>query len=122
MGCAVVRAMPNTPCGIGKGVTVVSAGPGAGPEHLAQARHIFGCLGAAEMLLALEDGRIRSVLARGVETAGRVAGELASQALRRFRSPQSSNRLENNAPSYDIAAFRSRWPPLQQFRLQQPFP
>lgn len=157
-GCAVVRAMPNTPCAIGKGVTVISAGPGAGPEHLAQARHIFGCLGAvleldekhmdtvtglggsgpafiylvleamaegavmrgmpravalelaarvalgaAEMLLAtgrhpaalrddvttpagctiagllaLEDGRIRSVLARGVETAGRVAGELAS--------------------------------------------
>ncbi|MDE3033063.1 MAG: hypothetical protein KGI56_05315 [Acidobacteriota bacterium] len=29
-------------------------------------------------LLALEDGRIRSVLARGVETAVKVAGELAS--------------------------------------------
>jgi pyrroline-5-carboxylate reductase len=28
-------------------------------------------------ILALEDGRIRSVLARGVETAARVAGELA---------------------------------------------
>ena len=27
-------------------------------------------------ILALEDGRIRSVLARGVETAARVAGEL----------------------------------------------
>jgi len=29
-------------------------------------------------LLALKDGRIRSVLARGVETAAKVAGELAS--------------------------------------------
>ena len=28
-------------------------------------------------ILALEDGRIRSVLARAVETASRVAGELA---------------------------------------------
>lgn len=157
-GCAIVRAMPNTPCAIGKGVTVICAGPGAEPAHLDLARRIFGCLGAvleldekhmdtvtglggsgpafiylvleamaegavmrgmpravalelaarvalgaSEMLLAtgrhpaslrddvttpagctiagllaLEDGRIRSVLARGVETASRVAGELAS--------------------------------------------
>lgn len=157
-GCAIVRAMPNTPCAIGKGVTVVCAGPGAETRHLELAQRIFGCmgavlqldekhmdtvtglggsgpafiylvleamaegavmrgmpravalelaarvaLGASEMLLAtgrhpaslrddvttpagctiagllaLEDGRIRSVLARGVETAGRVAGELAS--------------------------------------------
>jgi len=157
-GCAIVRAMPNTPCAIGKGVTVICPGPDAEGDHLALARRIFGCLGAvleldekhmdtvtglsgsgpafiylvleamaegavmrgmpravalelaarvalgaSEMLLAtgrhpaslrddvttpagctiagllaLEDGRIRSVLARGVETAGRVAGELAS--------------------------------------------
>ncbi len=157
-GCPLVRAMPNTPCAIGKGVTVVCHGPGAGAAHLDLARRIFGCLGAvleldekhmdtvtglggsgpafiylvleamaegavmrgmprgvalelaarvalgaSEMLLAtgrhpaslrddvttpagctiagllaLEDGRIRSVLARGVETAAKVAGELAS--------------------------------------------
>jgi pyrroline-5-carboxylate reductase len=153
----VVRAMPNTPCLIGRGMTVLSKGSRAGQKDVALAREIFAplgrvleldekhmdtvtglsasgpaflyviiealadggvmrglprhvatelvaqmTLGAAEMvlatgrhpaalkddvttpagctiagILALEDGRIRSVLARGVETAARVAGELA---------------------------------------------
>lgn len=152
----VLRAMPNTPCFIGKGMTVVSKGSHASDEDVTLAREIFlplgrfieleekhmdtvtglsasgpafiyiiiesladggvmrglpryvatelvaqMTLGAAEMvlttgkhpaalkddvttpagctiagILALEDGRIRSVLARGVETAARVAGEL----------------------------------------------
>lgn len=155
-GIPVVRAMPNTPCHIGKGMTVVSRGAEATDEHVAVALAIFETmgrvleleekhmdtvtglsasgpafiyviiealadggvmrglprgaaielaaqmtLGAAEMvlktgrhpaslkddvttpagctiagILVLEDGRIRSVLARGVETAARVAGEL----------------------------------------------
>jgi pyrroline-5-carboxylate reductase len=155
-GVPVVRAMPNTPCFIGKGMTVVCKGAHASDEHTAMAREIFSTmgrtleleekhmdtvtglsasgpafiyviiealadggvmrglprsvalelasqmtLGAAEMILttgrhpaalkddvttpagctiagilALEDGRIRSVLARGVETAARVAGDL----------------------------------------------
>ena len=152
----VVRAMPNTPCLIGKGMTVVAKGSHATDEHVAIAREIFSTLGrcieleekhmdtvtglsasgpafiyiiiealadggvmrglprqvatelvaqmtlgAAEMvlttgkhpaalkddvttpagctiagILALEDGRVRSVLARAVETAAKVAGEL----------------------------------------------
>ncbi len=155
-GVPVVRAMPNTPCFIGKGMTVVSKGAHATDEHAAMALDIFSTmgktmeleekhmdtvtalsasgpafiyvvlesladggvmrglprgaaiqlaaqmtLGAAEMvlatgrhpaalkddvttpagctiagILALEDGRIRSVLARGVEIAARAAGEL----------------------------------------------
>lgn len=155
-GVPVLRAMPNTPCSIGKGMTVVAKGSHASDTHVALAREIFSplgrfieleekhmdtvtglsasgpafiyviiesladggvmrglprhvatelvaqmTLGAAEMvlttgrhpaslkddvttpagctiagILALEDGRIRSVLARGVETAARVAGEL----------------------------------------------
>lgn len=154
--CPVLRAMPNTPCFIGKGMTVVSKGATATDEHVALAKEIFSTmgrfaeleekhmdtvtglsasgpafiyiiiealadggvmrglprsiatelvaqmtLGAAEMvlvtgkhpaalkddvttpagctiagILALEDGRIRSVLARGVETAAKVAGDL----------------------------------------------
>ncbi len=153
----VIRAMPNTPCLIGKGMTVLSKGARAEGRDVALAREIFlplgrvleleekhmdtvtglsasgpafiyvviealadggvmrglprqvatelvaqMTLGAAEMILrtgrhpaalkddvttpagctiagvlALEDGRIRSVLARGVETAAKVAGELA---------------------------------------------
>lgn len=152
----VLRAMPNTPCFIGKGMTVVCKGSNASDENVLIAKEIFSTmgrfteleekhmdtvtglsasgpafiyiiiealadggvmrglprqtaielvaqmtLGAAEMvlatgkhpaalkddvttpagctiagILALEDGRIRSVLARGVETAAKVAGEL----------------------------------------------
>lgn len=45
-GCPVVRAMPNTPYAIGKGVTVICPGPSAKATHLLLARRIFGCLGA----------------------------------------------------------------------------
>ncbi len=155
-GAAVLRAMPNTPCLIGKGMTVLAKGSRATDRDVALAAEIFAplgrvleleekhmdtvtglsasgpafiyviiealadggvmrglprkvatelvaqmTLGAAEMvlatgrhpaalkddvttpagctiagILALEDGRIRSVLARGVETAAKVAGEL----------------------------------------------
>ncbi len=154
--CPVLRAMPNTPCSIGKGMTVVAKGSGAKDAHVALAKEIFSplgrfleleekhmdtvtglsasgpafmyiiiealadggvmrglprtvavelaaqmTLGAAEMvlatgkhpaalkddvttpagctiagILALEDGRIHSVLARTVELASKVAGEL----------------------------------------------
>lgn len=153
---AVVRAMPNTPCLVGKGMTVLAPGPRAEAEHIAIARSIFApvgrvieledkhmdavtslngsgpafayvmlesladggvmmglrrdvaleiaaqvFLGAAEMvlstglhpaalkdqvttpagstiagLLTMEDGRIRSVLARTIQEAARVAGTL----------------------------------------------
>ena len=41
----VVRAMPNTACRIGKGMTVLCAGRYANEQHLAQARQLFGLMG-----------------------------------------------------------------------------
>jgi pyrroline-5-carboxylate reductase len=156
-GCPVIRAMPNTPCAIGKGTTILTRGPGAEDRHATLARLMFSSLGAvleleekhmdtctglsasgpafiymvleamaegavmcglprkvamelaaratqgaAEMVLAsgrhpaalrddvttpagctvagllvLEDGRLRSVVARGVEMAAKVAGGLS---------------------------------------------
>lgn len=155
-GTPLVRAMPNTPCAIRRGMTVLSAGQGVSESQLAQARVLFEPLGrvmdldephmdavtglsasgpafmfvilealaeggvqcglpravavelAAQMtlgaaamvletgrhpaalkdevttpagctiagLLALEDGRIRSVVARGIERATQVAAGL----------------------------------------------
>lgn len=43
---AVIRAMPNTPAQIGKGMTVWTASPAVRDEHLTQARAIFGALGS----------------------------------------------------------------------------
>jgi pyrroline-5-carboxylate reductase len=42
---AVIRAMPNTPCLIGEGMTVFAGGPGAQSKHLETAERIFGPLG-----------------------------------------------------------------------------
>lgn len=163
----VVRAMPNTPCRIGEGMTVLSAGRSASPAHLDVAEALFTPLGrvlrldeehmdavtglsasgpafvyviiealseggvmvglpraaatelAAQMvqgaarmvlesgmhpaalkdevttpagctisaLLALEDGRLRSVLARGVQEATVAAERLGAQSAKGFREP-----------------------------------
>jgi pyrroline-5-carboxylate reductase len=40
-----VRAMPNTPCVVGEGMTALCAGEHATPVHLARARRVFECVG-----------------------------------------------------------------------------
>lgn len=55
---AIVRAMPNTPCLIGEGMTVFCPGPKAKPEHLKLAEKIFGTVGQA---IALEESLMDGV-------------------------------------------------------------
>jgi pyrroline-5-carboxylate reductase len=45
-----VRAVPNTPCVVGQGMTTVCAGREAGPQHLALARRIFSAVGRCEVV------------------------------------------------------------------------
>lgn len=42
---SVVRAMPNTPALVGKGVSAITAGPGAGDDDLEWAERILGSVG-----------------------------------------------------------------------------
>ncbi len=44
-GTPLVRAMPNTPCAIRRGMTVLAPGPGVTEDQLAQARRLFEPLG-----------------------------------------------------------------------------
>jgi pyrroline-5-carboxylate reductase len=44
-GIPVVRAMPNTPCFVGHGMTAVAGGSHAKPEHLETARKLFEAVG-----------------------------------------------------------------------------
>lgn len=44
-GVPVVRAMPNTPCAVGSGMTGLCAGRYAEPEHLETARALFQAVG-----------------------------------------------------------------------------
>ncbi|MCH9682827.1 MAG: pyrroline-5-carboxylate reductase [Deltaproteobacteria bacterium] len=54
----VIRAMPNTPCLIGAGMTVLAAGEGATDEHRALARGIFESVGRC---VELEDKHMDAV-------------------------------------------------------------
>ncbi len=47
---SVIRAMPNTPCSIQKGLTVLSCGSGVPDMHLEAAKKIFQCLGEVFIL------------------------------------------------------------------------
>ncbi len=57
-GTPVVRAMPNTPCLIRQGMTVLAAGRHARPAHLETARTIFAPLGRC---LTLEERHMDAV-------------------------------------------------------------
>ncbi|HMD32978.1 MAG TPA: pyrroline-5-carboxylate reductase [Candidatus Acidoferrales bacterium] len=44
-GVPVVRAMPNTPCAVGAGMTGISKGKHASPAHVAMAQELFEAVG-----------------------------------------------------------------------------
>ena len=46
----VIRVMPNTPCVLGAGMSVLATGRQAGPEHLALARALFDLVGRTAVL------------------------------------------------------------------------
>lgn len=57
---ALVRAMPNTPCTIREGMTVISPGPRATADHEAAARAIFASVGRC---VTLEEKHLDAVTA-----------------------------------------------------------
>jgi pyrroline-5-carboxylate reductase len=108
----VVRAMPNTPCAIACGMTVLALGARAGAPHLALARRIFEPLGRVVeleekhmdtvtglsasgpafvyvMIEALADGGVARGLPRqvAIEMAAQMVFGAASMVLRSGRHP-----------------------------------
>src|SRR5690606_789038 len=55
---ALVRAMPNTPCLLGAGMTVIAPGPRATAEHLEVAQTIFRSVGR---VVTLDDKHMDAV-------------------------------------------------------------
>lgn len=47
---SVVRAMPNTPCLVGQGMTVLCPGRFATPEHVGIAQEVFAAVGRVEVI------------------------------------------------------------------------
>jgi pyrroline-5-carboxylate reductase len=95
----VVRAMPNTPCLIGHGMTVVARGSHATDEHLATAHAVFGTLGRCivldekhmDVVTGLSDGGVRCGLPRATATemVAQVALGAASMVLSTGRHPSA---------------------------------
>jgi pyrroline-5-carboxylate reductase len=56
----IVRAMPNTPCVVGEGMTAICRGPRATPAHVEQARRIFECVGRS---VATEEKHFNAITA-----------------------------------------------------------
>jgi pyrroline-5-carboxylate reductase len=102
-GSAVVRAMPNTPCLIGEGMTVIARGAGVTDKQAEVALEIFRCVGgcleaedrvmdavtslngsgpafAYTILEALSDGGVRMGLRR--DTAMQIAAQMFQGAAR----------------------------------------
>jgi len=100
---AVIRAMPNTPCLIGEGMTVIARGPGVSDSQAAIATEIFHAVGrcveaedkvmdavtslngsgpafAYMMLEALTDGGVRMGLRR--DAAMEIAAQMVQGAAR----------------------------------------
>lgn len=109
---AIVRAMPNTPCLIGLGMTVLARGPGATDQHIAIATDIFSAVGrclelddkhmdavtslngsgpafAYVMLEAIADGGVMMGLPRdtALEIAAHVFSGAAQMVLKTGRHP-----------------------------------
>jgi pyrroline-5-carboxylate reductase len=108
----VIRAMPNTPCAIACGMTVLSRGAGASEPHVSLARRIFEPLGRVVeleekhmdtvtglsasgpafvyvMIEALADGGVARGLPRlvAIEMAAQMVFGAASMVLRSGRHP-----------------------------------
>jgi pyrroline-5-carboxylate reductase len=55
-----VRAMPNTPCVVGEGMTAVSAGRHASADHLARAQRVFSAVGRC---VTVDEGYLNAITA-----------------------------------------------------------
>lgn len=55
-----IRAMPNTPCVVGEGMTAISAGRHASADHLARAQRVFTAVGRC---VTVDEGYLNAITA-----------------------------------------------------------
>jgi len=79
---ALVRAMPNTPCLIGAGATVLSPGTHAGEDHLHLAEQIFSSVGKCYRLPERHMNAVTAVSGSGPAYAYLIMESLADGAVK----------------------------------------
>ena len=96
----VVRAMPNTPALIGRGVTGISGGSRATTTHLALADDVFG-KGAADRSYGVQVARLAGLPPAVVERAKAVLHQLEAG-----ETSGKADRLVDDLPLFSVAARR----------------
>lgn len=81
-GAIFIRSMPNTPCMIGAGATVVSPGTNANDEHLALAEAIFNSVGKCYRLPERHMNAVTAVSGSGPAYAYLIMESLADGAVK----------------------------------------
>ncbi len=92
----VIRIMPNTPAGIGKGVTAVAADPGLTPDQQAVRAQLLELLGRCSTVVELPESQIAGATALfGVLPAyvAVIAEAMVDAAVRHGMSPQDAGRM-----------------------------
>lgn len=92
----VIRIMPNTPAGIGKGVTAVAADPGLDPDRQAVRAEVLDLLARCSTVVELPESQIAGATALfGVLPAyvAVIAEAMVDAAVRHGMPPQEASRM-----------------------------
>jgi pyrroline-5-carboxylate reductase len=90
---AVVRAMPNTPCQIGLGMTAIALGEGARPGDDVLARRLFGAIGAVADVSEVHMYAVTAVSGSGPAYVFLLAEAMERAALEMGLEPQVARQL-----------------------------
>ena len=115
---AVLRAMPNTPALIGRGVTGLAAGSRATPEHLALGRALFETVGTVLEIPESQIDALSTISGSGPAYVFLLIDELTSTAVRMGFTPEQAAIMVNGtfAGAVELLAASEKTP--EQLRLQ----
>jgi pyrroline-5-carboxylate reductase len=115
---AVLRAMPNTPALVGRGVTGLSAGSRATPEHLALGRALFETVGTVLEVPESQIDALSTISGSGPAYVFLLIDELTSTAVRMGFTPEQAAIMVNGtfAGAVELLAASDKTP--EQLRLQ----
>lgn len=91
----VVRAMPNTPSHIGRGVTGIAAGASANPDALSTVQRLFETVGDVVIVDESQIDDVTAVSGSGPAYLFLFAEEMTNAALRRGFTPGQARTLVN---------------------------
>lgn len=115
---AVLRAMPNTPALVGRGVTGLAAGSRSTPEHLALGRALFETVGTVLEVPESQIDALSTISGSGPAYVFLLIDELTSAAVRMGFTPEQAAIMVNGtfAGAVELLAASGQSP--EELRMQ----